>query len=211
MKRVILFGAPGAGKGTQAEVIRSRYGFVKISTGDLIRTEVKSDSKIGLKMKSIIEQGELVSDDIIIEIVRKRLELGDVKEGYILDGFPRTIAQAQSLEQLPVNREFVFYLKVGDPAKVVGRVVTRLTCINCGATFSLLTRLPKREGVCDICQGTLAKRSDDQEKTIRQRIQIYRSETKPVIDYFRRLGTLIDIDASADIEKVSNLIGGYLS
>jgi len=210
MKRVILFGAPGAGKGTQAEIIRSRFGYIKISTGDLIRTEVKTGSDIGCQMKAIIEKGELVPDNGIIEIVKKRLDLGDVKDGYILDGFPRTTTQARALELLPADSEYVFYLKVGDPAKVVGRVVTRLTCTQCGATFSMLTKFPKVEGVCDICQGSLAKRSDDQEITIRQRIQIYRRETKPVIDYFRRLGKLIDIDASASIEDVSNLIGGYL-
>lgn len=210
MKRVILFGAPGAGKGTQAELIRSRYGFVKISTGELIRTEVKSGSEIGLKVRSVIEKGDLVPDGIIIEMVKNRLNQGDVKEGYILDGYPRTIAQAKAMEQLPADKEFIFYLKVGDPAKVVGRVVTRLTCARCGATFSLLTRLPKLEGVCDLCQGELIKRSDDQENTIRQRIHIYRRETKPVIDFFRQTGSLIEIDASAEIEKVSQVIGGYL-
>lgn len=210
MKRVILFGAPGAGKGTQAEIIRSKYGFIKISTGDLIRNEVKSESEIGLKVKSIIEKGELVSDDIMIEMVKNRLKLDDVKEGYILDGYPRTIAQAKALEQIPVDKELVFYMKVGDPAKVVGRVVTRLTCAHCGATFSLLTRLPQVDGICDRCQGDLVKRSDDQENTIRQRIHIYRRETKPVIDYYRRMGVLIEIDASAEIETVSGVIGGFL-
>ena len=210
MKRVILFGAPGAGKGTQAEFIRSRMGFVKVATGDLIRSEVKTQSELGLRMRSVIEQGELVPDDIIIEIVKKRLELGDIREGYILDGFPRTIAQARALDLLPAQKEYVFYMKIGDPAKVVGRVVTRLTCAVCGATFSMLTKPPKTEGVCDLCQGELVKRSDDQEQTIRQRIQIYRRETKPVIEYFRRVGSLIEIDASCDIEKVSGMIEGYL-
>lgn len=210
MKRVILFGAPGAGKGTQAEILRSQYGFVKISTGELIRAEVKSESQVGLEVKSIIERGELVSDGIIIDMVKKRLSQGDVKVGYILDGFPRTIPQASALDLLPVDQEYIFYLKVGDPSKIMGRVVTRLTCSKCAATFSSLTRLPKVDGVCDLCQSPLEKRSDDMESTIRQRIQIYRQETKPVIAFFRKKGTLIEIDASADIEQVTKMIGGYL-
>lgn len=210
MKRIILFGAPGAGKGTQAEILRNHYGFVKISTGELIRAEVKSESKIGQKVKTTIERGELVSDEIIIEMVKKRLTQGDVSVGYILDGFPRTIPQASALDLLPVEKEYIFYLKVGDSSKIMGRVVTRLTCSKCGATFSSLTRLPKLDGVCDLCQGELEKRSDDMESTIRQRIQIYRQETKPVIAFFKKKGTLIEIDASAEIEQVTRMIGGYL-
>jgi adenylate kinase len=211
MKRVILFGAPGAGKGTQAEFIRSRFGFVKISAGDLIRTEVESDSELGRCLKSIIEKGELVSDEIIIEMVNQRLNRGDIQEGYILDGFPRTIPQAKALEKLKADKDFIFYLKIGDPTRVVGRVVTRLTCSNCGATFSTITNKPKQDGVCDLCGGELAMRSDDQAETISHRIEIYRQSTKPVIDFFRRQGVLIEIDATATIETVTATIGGFLS
>ncbi len=210
MKRVILFGAPGAGKGTQAEIIRTRLGYVKISTGELIRAEVKSGSAIGLEVRSVIDQGELVPDEIMIDMVKKRLAQADIQTGYILDGFPRTPAQARALEMIPVDHEFVFYMKVGDPEKVVGRAATRLTCTRCGVTFSQLSKQPKLEGICDNCGGELIRRSDDQADTIRQRILIYRRETKPVIDFFRQRGTLIDIDASKDIETVAGVIGGYL-
>lgn len=206
MKRVILFGAPGAGKGTQADIIEEKYSYIKISTGDLIRAEVGAKTQLGLQMKSIMEKGELVPDEIIIEILKNRLMEKDIEEanGYITDGYPRTRHQAEELSRMPVHSEVAIYLDIVDENVVVRRLLSRLTCTDpeCGAIFNLEENPPKQAGKCDDCNSPLKQRADDNEETIRNRISVYKEQTRPVIDYYREKGCLHEIDASASIEDI---------
>ncbi len=202
MKRVILFGAPGSGKGTQAEAIEKRFGYVKVSTGDLIRAEVRMQSKIGLEVKATIDKGELIPDHVILGLLKKRLQKDDILNGYIVDGFPRTLAQAIELSQMKVDSEIAIYLKIGNESVIVQRLLSRLTCPRCNAIFSMINNPPKVEGVCDSCGIALRQRTDDNAETIRNRISIYREQTKPVISYYREKGMLMEIDASLPVESV---------
>lgn len=202
MKRVILFGAPGSGKGTQAEAIEKRFGYIKVSTGDLIRAEVRMQSKIGLEVKATIDKGELIPDQVIVDLLKKRLQKDDILNGYIVDGFPRTLVQAVELSQMKVDNEIALYLKIGNENVIVQRLLSRLTCPRCNAIFSMLTNPPKVEGVCDSCGIALRQRTDDNAETIRNRISIYREQTKPVISYYREKGMLREIDASLPVESV---------
>jgi len=209
MVRLILLGAPGAGKGTQADAIEETYGFKKISTGDIIRAEVKSKTEIGLKVKSIMEKGELVSDEIVLALLKNRLKKNDLVNGYILDGFPRNRKQAEELSRIPVEREVVLYLEV-DEDVVVKRLLSRLTCSDCGEIFNILSDPPKKSGICDQCGGKLILRADDNEKTIRNRIAVYVEKTLPVIKYYEENDTLTKLDASQSIENVFADIKGVL-
>ena len=209
MNRVILFGAPGAGKGTQADFIEQNFGYKKISTGDLIRTEVRSGSEIGKIVKAIIDNGELVSDEIIIEMVKRRINQDDIKKGYIMDGFPRTLKQALELSNIKIEREIVIYLKVNEDS-VVERLVSRLTCKKCEAIYNIKDKPPKNPEICDVCGGILERRMDDNEETIRNRIKVYNETTLPVIDFYREKGILYEVDASDSIDEVSLKIEGIL-
>ena len=209
MVRLILLGAPGAGKGTQADAIEVAYGYIQISTGDLIRAEVSAATDIGLRVKAIMEKGELVSDDIVLSLLEKRLKKGDIIDGYILDGYPRTRSQAEALSRMPVDREIVIYLEV-DEEVVVKRLLSRLTCSACGEVFNTLSDRPRLEGKCDRCGGRLMQRSDDNENTIRNRIAVYKEKTHPVIDYYREQGSLLEIDAALPIEAVFAAVKGVL-
>ncbi|MCP5050125.1 MAG: adenylate kinase [bacterium] len=208
--RVILFGAPGAGKGTQADSLEEKYGWRKISTGDLIRAEVSGGTEIGLKVKAIMESGELVSDEIIIEMLKNRLAKDDIDGGYIMDGFPRTRNQAEALSRMTVDKEIAIYLNV-DENVVVKRLLSRLTCSSCGAIYSTDHNPPKVAGICDTCGGTITQRSDDNEETIRKRIRVYREQTEPAIDFYRQKGVLREIDASRPIAEVFETIVGVLN
>jgi adenylate kinase len=209
--RIVLFGAPGAGKGTQAEYLEDTFGYRKISTGDLIRAEVKAGTEIGLKVKAIMEKGELVSDEIIIDMLKKRLAGDDIHGGYIMDGFPRTRSQAEALSRMPVDKEVVIYLKIGDEDVIVRRILSRLTCSSCGDVYNIEANPPKKEGICDECGGILKHRSDDNEETIRQRMRVYRDQTEPVFDFYRGRGALHEIDALDSIEDVFESIKGVLN
>ena len=204
--RIILFGAPGAGKGTQAEAMEELFKFTKISTGDLIRDEVKHGTQIGKEVEAVIARGDLVPDDIIVNLLNLRLEKGDICCGYIVDGFPRTINQAEILSSMPVEKEVVIYLKVSNEDLIVNRVISRLICNNCGHIYNLQIEPPKVEGKCDHCGGNIRQRKDDKEVVIRKRIQIYRDQTKPVIQYYRNKGMLHEIDAVQSVEEVFNNI-----
>ena len=201
MMRIILFGAPGSGKGTMAEFLQRDFGFEKISTGDIIREEVKSKSPIGRKAEAIMARGDLVPDDVIIEMVGNRLAAATNRAGYILDGFPRTVLQAEALARWPADRELAVFLVVDDD-EVIERLSARLTCSSCGAIFNSRTKPPRVRGVCDACSGKLEVRVDDNPETIRQRIRVYLAETGPVIDYFRKRRTLTDIDAAGKADRV---------
>lgn len=212
MVRVILLGAPGAGKGTQADAIEDKYGYKQISTGDLIRAEVSAKTKIGLEVKAIMEKGELVSDDIVIELLKNRLKQEDIIDGYIMDGFPRNRYQAEALSRMEVDREVVISLQV-DEDVVTRRLLSRLTCSVCGAIFNLLTDTPKQAGKCDECGGTLIQRADDNEETIRNRIRVYKDKTQPVIDYYLEKsqgGSFYQIDASKSMQEIFAEIEGVL-
>lgn len=210
MKRIIFFGAPGAGKGTQSSRLQKELGFVKIATGDLVRAEVEAGTELGIRFKQKISKGQLVSDDIIIQMVRNRLEQVDMKD-YIVDGFPRTIVQADALSGMPADEEIAFYLKVGSPEVVVNRVLSRLTCVECGAIYTARNNPPERAMECAKCGGIAKPRTDDTEEVIRKRIQVYRDQTKPVIEYYRQRGLLREIDASQNIDDVFEVIKGIIS
>ncbi len=201
MKRIILFGAPGSGKGTQADKIEKEFSYKKISTGDLIRAEMHKKSIIGKKIEEYSSKGLLVPDEMIVEMVKNRVSADDIGSGYILDGFPRTLNQVKGLVSVPADEELAIFLRVNEEL-IVKRILSRLSCENCGKIFNTLTSAPEKENVCDRCGGTLSRRHDDTEDIIKKRIIIYREETMPVIDYYKGKGSLHDIDASEDIEKV---------
>jgi len=201
MKRIILFGAPGSGKGTQAEKIEREFSYVQISTGDLIRAEVAKKSVIGEKIKEINSKGFLVPDEIIIEMVKNRVSADDMTDGYILDGFPRTLAQVKGLTSVKADEEIAIFLKV-DEDIVVKRVLSRVSCGKCGVIYNTVTQMPNKANVCNRCGNELTKRNDDTEEIMKKRIIVYSDETLPVINYYRGKGNLHEIDASKNIDEV---------
>lgn len=201
MIRLVLFGAPGCGKGTQGDLLEEKFGYKKISTGDLIRAEVKAGSGIGKKVKSIMEKGELVSDDIIIDMVKNRVKKDDISVGYTMDGFPRTLEQAKALSKITVDQEIAIFLKVDEEA-VVERLVSRLTCKNCSAIFNTKNKAPIKEGLCDECGGKLERRKDDNEETIRSRIAVYKEQTEPALRYYRENSALYEVDAGGTVAEI---------
>jgi len=209
MIRVVLFGAPGSGKGTQADLIEDRFGYKKISTGDLIRAEVATETTIGLKVKEILDRGELVSDEIIIQIVCNRVKQNDIFHGYTMDGFPRTLHQAMELSSIDVNREIAIFLNT-DEATVIERLMGRLTCRNCGDIYNVKGKPPKKDGVCDTCSHNLITRDDDNEITIRKRFEVYRQQTEPVITYYRKNNSLHEINAGRAVNEIFSDIQGIL-
>ena len=204
MKLVIL-GPPGAGKGTQAEYIVKRYNIPHISTGDIFRENIKNNTELGKKAKSYMDKGLLVPDDLVIALVEDRLNKDDAKEGFLLDGFPRTVAQAVSLDSiLDKNDEKltkVINISV-DPEILIERAVGRRVCKTCGMTYHVKFNPPKEEGICDKDGTKLIQRDDDTEETVKTRISVYFDQTAPLIDYYRAQNLLIDIDGAKDIDKV---------
>ncbi|MCX6582370.1 MAG: adenylate kinase [Candidatus Aminicenantes bacterium] len=211
MKRIILFGAPGSGKGTQADALEQQYGWEKISTGDLVRAEVAAQTPIGREIKPLIEMGQLAPDETVLKILKNRLAQGDLVNGYILDGFPRNLAQAEELTRLAVDSETAIFLKIVNDDVVVGRLTSRLTCSQCGAIYNSVGNPPLKTGQCDLCGGPVRQRADDNEETVRRRINVYREQTQPVIDYYKRLGKLHEVDASGTVEEVSAAIAGAIN
>ncbi len=203
--KLVLLGPPGAGKGTQAASIVEKYNVPHISTGDIFRKNLKEGTKLGLEAKGFMDRGELVPDSLVVDIVIDRLSNDDVVNGYLLDGFPRTVVQAESLnEYLEKNEDsldFVLNIKV-DPNVLVERAVGRRICKNCGATYHVKFNQPKVEGICDKCGGQLYQRADDNEETVANRIKVYMDETSPLIDYYSKKKLLIDIDGQKDIMEV---------
>jgi adenylate kinase len=210
MVRVIIFGAPGAGKGTQADLIEEKFNFIKISTGDLIRAEVNAGTDIGLKVKEVLAKGELVPDDTIIQLLKRRLSQPDITSGYVLDGFPRTLDQARELSHLQAKDEKAIFLEV-EADVVVARLLSRLTCKDCGAIFNTSNKPPKVANTCDECGGRLETRPDDNPGTVRQRIAVYREKTEPVIEYYRQKSSLHEVDADGPVESIFERIRGILS
>ena len=212
--RIVLLGPPGAGKGTQAEKISAEYGILHISTGDIFRAAVKNGTPLGLKAKEYMDKGELVPDEIVVGIVRERILQPDCKEGFLLDGFPRTVAQAEALnETLSANNhdiDSVISLEVVDEA-IVKRLTARRVCKSCGATYNTISGRTKVEGICDKCSGELYQRADDTEATVSNRLSVYHSETAPLIDFYEKLGKLQPVDGMMPVDEVFSEIKKGLS
>jgi adenylate kinase len=205
--RIILLGPPGAGKGTQARRLADRYGLAIISTGDIFRDQISRRTALGLAAKEYVERGEYVPDDITTKMVLERLDQPDAREGFILDGFPRTVPQAQSLERslAAAGRplDAVLNFKISDEV-AVKRLTARLTCPNCKRSYNLEFKPPRVPGVCDVCGHALHTRTDDDEETIRRRLEVYHQETKPLVLWFWERGLLRDIDSEAAEEVVAH-------
>jgi len=203
--KLIFLGPPGAGKGTQAKRVAEKYGIPQISTGDMLREAVAKGTELGKKAKEYMDRGELVPDEVVIGIVRERLQQSDCEKGFILDGFPRTLAQAEALDGMlkELNKKIDAVINVAVPEEeVVKRITNRRTCRNCGAVYHLVYAPPKEDNRCDKCGGELYQRDDDREETVRERYRVYRKNTEPLIDYYRNKGILYDVDGTKDIEGV---------
>ena len=198
MNNFIFLGPPGAGKGSLAVKVAEDYKIPHISTGDIFRANIKAQTPLGVKVKAIIDSGSLVSDELTFELVKDRLAQDDCKNGYILDGFPRTIPQAEMLEKL-VNDVKVVNFEIQDEI-VIRRLSTRRVCKACGANFNVLTLPPKVEGVCDKCGGELYQRDDDKQESILHRMDVYREQTEPLINFYKEKGKITDLDASIETD-----------
>jgi adenylate kinase len=192
--RIVMLGAPGAGKGTYASRLNVSLGVPHISTGDMVRNEIKAQTELGKKIKQYSDKGELVPDEIIIRLLADRLKKPDCKKGFILDGFPRTINQAEALDKIS-KVDVAVNLNVSDKI-IITRLSNRVTCKKCGAIYNLLTLKPKREGVCDNCGGELYQRYDDKPKVIQERLNVYREKTEPLIKYYKKKGLLKDVQCN---------------
>lgn len=205
--RLILLGPPGAGKGTQAEFIVDQFKIPHISTGDIFRKNIKEGTELGVRAKTFMDKGELVPDSLVVEIVEARLKEADCNEGFLLDGFPRTVFQAEELDKVleKMNEALtaVINIKV-NPELLVSRAVGRRICRSCGATYHIKNNPSSMEGVCDKCEGELYQRSDDIEETVANRINVYMNETSPLIHYYQVRGKLVNIDGEQDIKVVSS-------
>ena len=204
--KLILLGAPGAGKGTQAEILSKKLGIPTISTGNILRAAVKAGTSVGLKAKSYMDAGKLVPDDVILDIVEERLAQPDCNDGYILDGVPRTIAQAEALEKRGIIFDHVISLEVSDE-DIVKRMDGRRVCSHCGTPFHLESNPPKKPDVCDVCGGELIERDDDKPETVRHRLEIYHQSTEPLKDFYQKRGKLDPVaGAQGTIEATTQAI-----
>ncbi|NLS26018.1 adenylate kinase [Sphingomonas sp. S2M10] len=211
---IILLGPPGAGKGTQAKRLETERGMVQLSTGDMLRAAVKAGTPTGLKAKAVMEAGQLVSDDIVSGIIGERLDMADTEKGAIFDGYPRTYAQAESLDGLLSERgrklDYVIELLVNEEA-LVDRVEGRFTCAKCGEGYHDKYKLPKVEGVCDVCGSTeFKRRPDDNAETVRTRMAEYRAKTAPILPFYEAKGLVRRVDGMADIDEVTRQIAAVL-
>jgi adenylate kinase len=198
--KLILLGGPGVGKGTQAKMISKKYGIPQISTGDLLRAEIGKGSELGKKLEIILKSGELVSDEIVVALIKKRIKEEDCNKGFILDGFPRTINQADELAKI-TEIDYVVSFECPDE-ELVRRISGRRICSDCGAIFHIYYNKPKNEGICDKCNGVLIQRKDDNEETVRSRLKVYKEKTEPLINYYKNKDNFLVIDANKPIEEI---------
>lgn len=203
--RIIMLGAPGAGKGTQAKKIAEKYNIPHISTGDIFRANIKNGTELGVKAKSYMDQGLLVPDELVVDLVADRIQQDDAKAGYVLDGFPRTIPQAESLDaalaKMGQKIDYAIDVEVPDE-NIINRMSGRRACVKCGATYHLQYAKPKAEGVCDVCGEQLILRDDDKPETVQKRLGVYHQQTQPLIDYYENQNALKEVDGTKDMEDV---------
>lgn len=207
--RLVLLGAPGAGKGTQAKKLIEKYKIPQISTGDILRKAVSDGTPLGKEAKSYMDKGELVPDKVVIGLIEERLKQDDTRKGYILDGFPRNTAQAETLDRMlnDLGKPLDLALSVDVPKEdLLKRLTGRRTCKNCQQMYNIYYSPPKKDGVCDKCRGELFQRDDDKEETIRKRLDVYESQTAPLIDYYSRKGKLKSISGIGSIEEIFNRV-----
>lgn len=211
--KIVLFGPPGAGKGTQAAMIAAKYGIPHISTGDIFRQNIKEETELGLKAKGYIDEGQLVPDELTTGLVLDRIEKEDCQDGYILDGFPRTLNQAAMLDEALKARsediDIVLDIDVPDQV-IVDRMSGRRVCKDCGETYHIEHLPPKVHGICNICGGELIVREDDRPATVQKRLSVYREKTEPLIDFYSRKGMLVAVDGDRDKAEVFQTIEGIL-
>ena len=201
---IVILGSPGVGKGTYAKILSDKYNIPRISVGDLFRKAIRDETELGKKIKDYVSRGDLVPDEMVIELVKERLKKDDCKNGFFLDGFPRTIAQAEAMEKFKKIDKVLNF--VASDWVIMSRLGGRRTCRECGAIYHVKEIPPKVEGICDRCGGRLYQRSDETSQAIKNRLRVYREKTKPVIDYFRKKGLLADVDANYPFEEVDKVI-----
>jgi adenylate kinase len=200
--KIILLGAPGSGKGTQGDLVTKKYGFPRISTGDLLREAVALETPLGKEAKAIMERGDLVADDLVVKMVEERITKPDCTEGYILDGFPRTINQARKLENIDKNhQEVVIEIYLPDQV-VIDRLSTRRICSSCGTIYNLLDHTPEAENICNVCSGKIIRRDDDKPEVIQERLKVYHEQTEPLVDYYETKTNYFQINGEGTIEEI---------
>lgn len=207
--KIIMLGAPGAGKGTQAKKLAEKYHIPHISTGDIFRANIKNNTELGKKAKTFMDQGLLVPDELVVDLVVDRVGQEDAKNGYVLDGFPRTIPQAEALDkalsQIGEKVDYAINVEVPDQ-NIVNRMSGRRACVACGATYHLVHIPTKVEGICDACGAELILRDDDKPETVQKRLQIYHEQTQPLIDYYTKKNILVEVDGTKDMAEVFEAI-----
>lgn len=203
--KLILLGAPGAGKGTQAEILSRMCGIPTISTGNILRAAMKNGTPVGLKAKEYVESGKLVPDDVIIGIIKERLAGEDCRDGYILDGVPRTIPQAEALDEFGIDIDTALSIEISDET-IVERMSGRRFCANCGATYHVVSSPPAAEGICDKCGGEVTTRSDDAPDTVRARLRVYHTETEPLKEFYAKRGKLKSVENQETIEATTEAV-----
>ena len=202
--KLMFLGAPGSGKGTQAEKVVEKYGIPSISTGNIIRAALKAGTELGLKAKDYIENGQLVPDEVVIGLVRERLLEDDCKAGFILDGFPRTVPQAEALDEMGISLDKVIDIEVPDE-KIVNRMSGRRVCPDCGASYHLLFKKPQVDGICDACGAKLILREDDAPETVVERLKVYHAQTEPLVEFYRKKGILHIVEGQEEIAETTAL------
>lgn len=202
---LILLGAPGAGKGTQAEAISAKLSIPQISTGNMLREAVKNGTELGMKAKAAMDSGALVSDDIVIGILKDRIAEPDAANGYILDGFPRTVAQAEALDQMGVSIDKVLEIHVANE-RIIARMSGRRVCEKCGASYHIEYKPTKVEGICDACGGNAVQRADDAPETVLSRLDVYEEKTAPLKDYYAKTGKLVTVEGQEEVADTTKLV-----
>ncbi|MDO4788075.1 MAG: adenylate kinase [Johnsonella sp.] len=211
--KIIMLGAPGAGKGTQAKMIAEKYQIPHVSTGDIFRANIKEGTELGMKAKSYMDKGELVPDEVTIGMLMDRINEADCKKGYVLDGFPRTIPQAKSLKEALEERgektDYAINVEVPDEA-IISRMSGRRACLSCGATYHTSFKPPKQENTCDSCHTDLILREDDKPETVKKRLEVYHAQTRPLIDFYQGEGILKSVDGTESMAEVFRQINAVL-